>query len=110
MSFDLEALFDAHHDALYGYIVRLVGDPELAADAAQEAFVRLSQRPPHDTSNLKAWLYTVATNFAFDTIKIARRRGEILTAAPDGAPSGSWSTTTCTATASWMNCSKRWSA
>ncbi len=88
MSLDLEALFDAHHDPLYGYLVRLVGDAELAADAAQEAFVRLSQRPPRDTSNVKAWLYTVATNFAFDTLKVARRRAEILTAAPDSAPTG----------------------
>ncbi|MCZ6858054.1 MAG: sigma-70 family RNA polymerase sigma factor [Gemmatimonadetes bacterium] len=86
MNIDLAAIFDAHHAGLYRYLVRLVGDPDLAADAAQEAFLRLSQRPPHTTQNLRAWLYTVATNYAFDTIKVARRRAEILQETPDQAP------------------------
>lgn len=86
MNIDLAAIFDTHHVGLYRYLVRLVGDPDLAADAAQEAFLRLSQRPPHTTQNLKAWLYTVATNYAFDTIKVARRRAEILQKTPDQAP------------------------
>ena len=38
MSLDLEALFDTHHDPLYGYLVRLVGDAELAADSILDAF------------------------------------------------------------------------
>ncbi len=86
MNIDLAAIFDTHHAGLYRYLVRLVGDPDLAADAAQEAFLRLSQRPPHTTQNLRAWLYTVATNYAFDTIKVARRRAEILQETPDQAP------------------------
>ena len=90
MNIDLEATFDAHHDVLYRYLVRLTGDQDLAADAAQEAFLRLTQRPPRDLSNLRAWLYTVATNYAFDTIKVARRRSEILEQSPDRAPVSEW--------------------
>ena len=86
MNIDLEATFDAHHDVLYRYLVRMTGDQDLAADAAQEAFLRLAQRPPRDHTNLRAWLYTVATNYAFDTIKVARRRSEILEQSPDRAP------------------------
>ncbi len=86
MKIDLETTFDAHHAGLYRYLVCLVGDPDLAADAAQEAFLRLSQRPPRTTENLRAWLYTVATNYAYDTLKVARRRTAILQEAPEQAP------------------------
>ncbi len=83
---DLETAFDAYHDSLYRYVVRLVGDAELAADAAQEAFLRLAERPPRTFDNLKAWLYTVATNYAFDTLKVSRRRSAILSGSPFRAP------------------------
>lgn len=88
MTIDLEATFDAYHDGLHRYLVRLVGDPDLAADAAQEAFLRLAQRPPRSLDNLKAWLFTVGTNYAFDTLKVARRRGAILQESPDRMPVG----------------------
>ena len=85
---NLETAFDAYHESLHRYLVRLVGDQDLAADAAQEAFLRLAQRPPRSFDNLKAWLYTVATNYAFDTLKVARRRSAILAASPQRAPAG----------------------
>jgi RNA polymerase sigma-70 factor (ECF subfamily) len=88
LTIDLEATFDAYHDGLHRYLVRLVGDPDLAADAAQEAFLRLAQRPPRSLDNLKAWLFTVGTNYAFDTLKVARRRGAILQESPDRTPVG----------------------
>ena len=54
-------LFDTHFRPLYRYLDRLSGEPELAADLAQEAFVRLYQRgSPPDAPG--AWLVTVATN------------------------------------------------
>ena len=37
-------LFQAHFHRLYRYLDRLSGEPELAADLAQEAFVRLYRR------------------------------------------------------------------
>ncbi len=54
-------VFEARFDSLYRYLDRLSGDPALAADLAQEAFVRLFRRGsmPRDES---AWLATVATN------------------------------------------------
>ena len=85
---NLEAAFDEYHDALHRYVMRLIGDPDLAADAAQEAFLRLAQRPPRNFDNLKAWLYTVATNYAYDSLKVARRRAAILEESPDRATIG----------------------
>jgi RNA polymerase sigma factor (sigma-70 family) len=58
---DAGRLFEEHHGALYRYLVRLTGDAETAADAAQETFVRLVERRPRD-EQLRAWLYKVATN------------------------------------------------
>ena len=68
-----------HRDELIAYVARLSGDPELARDAAQEAFARFADRPPADHQNLRAWLYTVATNHALDVMKTARRRADLLT-------------------------------
>jgi RNA polymerase sigma-70 factor (ECF subfamily) len=65
-----EAAFRRHHAALHRYLVRLTGDGELAADAAQEAFVRLlDQDPP--PSEIRPWLFRVAVNVVRD---VARKR------------------------------------
>jgi RNA polymerase sigma-70 factor (ECF subfamily) len=70
---DPEAVFAQHHPALHRYLARLTGDPELADDAAQEAFVRLLERqPPPDEP--RPWLFRVATNLVRDSARTARRR------------------------------------
>jgi RNA polymerase sigma-70 factor (ECF subfamily) len=63
---DSDGLFAEYKDGLVRYLTRLTGDPELAQDAAQESFLRMLQRPPSRKDNLRAWLYTVATNVARD--------------------------------------------
>ncbi len=80
-------LFNEHYDALYRYLVRLTGDPDLAADAAQEAFVRLVERPPQDR-HLRAWLFAVATNVVRDSARARARWMKLLSASPDRAPLG----------------------
>jgi RNA polymerase sigma factor (sigma-70 family) len=70
---DAEALFALHYQPLQRYLVRFTGDPELAADVAQEAFVRLLERPPR-AETARAWLYRVATNLARDHARNSSRR------------------------------------
>ncbi len=70
---DAKVLFEEHYDDLLRYLTRYTGDPEEAADAAQEAYARLVTRPPAGTHNLRAWLFTVATNVVRDNWKRARR-------------------------------------
>lgn len=77
-----DALYEAHRPALVRYLARFAGDPELAEDAAQEAFVRLAERPPGSDANLRAWLFTVATRIAVDQARSRRRRDALLEAAP----------------------------
>lgn len=83
---DAERLFREHHPALLRYLVRLTGDPDSAADAAQEAFARLIERPPPQVE--RAWLYKVATNAALERARSDGRRLRLLQAAPDRAPVG----------------------
>ena len=73
-------LFHAHFARLYRYLDRLSGDPDLAADLAQDALVRLYQRgsPPDVPA---AWLITVATNLFRNARGPHSRRRRLLTAA-----------------------------
>lgn len=84
---DVESLFTDHYAGLFRYLVRLTGDPDLAADVAQETFVRLVERKP-DNNGIRAWLYRVATNIVRDESRVRRRRVELLQEAPDRVPHG----------------------
>jgi RNA polymerase sigma factor (sigma-70 family) len=75
-------LFENHHDALYRYLVRLCGDPDLAADAAQESFVRLLAAPATQAIE-RAWLFTVATNYLLDRQRASERHGRLASAGND---------------------------
>ncbi len=75
---ELEALHAEHHDALVRYLTRYSGDSDLAQDAAQEAFIRLVERPPRDPSGVRAWLFTVATNRVRDRMRASRRHDALL--------------------------------
>lgn len=68
------ALFTLHHPPLERYLSRLTGDPDLAADIAQEAFVRLLERRPSREA-ARPWLFRVATNLVRDRARQTKRRG-----------------------------------
>ncbi len=78
-------LYDAQYPRLFQYLDRLSGDPELAADVAQEAFVRLFTRGAMPEQS-GAWLVTVATNLLRDEARRTSRRRRLLEAAPDAVP------------------------
>jgi len=59
---DAEALFTRHQAALVRYLLRYTGDPDAAADAAQDTYLALIERPPDSDANVRAWLFAVATN------------------------------------------------
>lgn len=86
-SFDAQfrVLYRLRHAELFRLIDRSYGDAALAADVAQEAFVRLYRRGamPDD---VRAWLGAVALNLARDERRRAARRLRLLgTRAPDVA-------------------------
>ena len=73
-------LFRAHHARLYRYLQRLSGEPELAADLVQEAFVRLYRRGSLPDAP-EAWLISVALNLLRNASSTRSRRRRLLTAA-----------------------------
>jgi RNA polymerase sigma-70 factor, ECF subfamily len=73
-------LFDAHFNRIYRYLNRLSGDPELAADVAQEAFIKLFRRGSLPTSP-EAWLISVAMNLLRNAKSTQSRRLKLLTPA-----------------------------
>jgi RNA polymerase sigma factor (sigma-70 family) len=85
---DAERLFDEHSQSLYRYLVRFAGDADLAADAVQDAFLRLVERPPPDGTFVRAWLFKVATNVAVEASRTRSRRTRLLAASPARAPVG----------------------
>ena len=70
----VEELFAKHHNEIYAYLVRMLRDPELAADLTQDAFVKAYRN--YDTlekpENARAWLYQIAHRVALDELR--RRR------------------------------------
>ncbi len=63
-----------HQDFVYGAALRVVRNPTLAEDVAQEAFVRAYKALPdfRQESQLRSWLYRIATNLALNAV--TRRR------------------------------------
>lgn len=73
--------------SLFRYTLRLTGDADRAADIVQTAFMRLVERPPRD-ERIRAWLFRVATNTAFDQKRTLQRHARLLHALPAGASTG----------------------
>jgi RNA polymerase sigma-70 factor (ECF subfamily) len=72
----VEELFAKHHGEIYAYLIRMLRDPELAADLTQDSFVKAYRA--YDSlekpENARAWLYQIAHRVALDHI----RRGTIV--------------------------------
>jgi len=73
---EFEDAFLTHYEGVYRLLFRLMGSPEEAADLAQETFLRLYRQrfPRWREHNLRAWLYRVATNLAYNALRGRSRR------------------------------------
>lgn len=67
---------DAHYASIFRYLDRLSGDPDLAADIVQEAFVRLFRRGTLPDKPDR-WLVTVALNLFRNERSTAGRRARL---------------------------------
>ena len=83
-----EALVSRYRSAVYGFLVRAVGDRARAEDLTQEAWLRVISAAPRweERARFRTWLFTVARNLAVDE---SRRRFSSGPAVPlDGPPGG----------------------
>jgi RNA polymerase sigma-70 factor (ECF subfamily) len=67
----VETLFAKHQTEIYAYLLRMMRDPEMAADMTQDAFIKAYKN--YDTlekpENARAWLYQIAHRVALDEIR-----------------------------------------
>ena len=72
----LEVLLDRHVDYVHAVCRRVLGNPEDALDAAQEALIAVARRIGSfdGRAQFTTWLYRVATNAALDEVRRRRRR------------------------------------
>jgi RNA polymerase sigma-70 factor (ECF subfamily) len=64
-------LYDRYESRIYNFCNRLLGSPDDAADATQDAFLKVLQRLPKLEGrelNFSAYLYTAARNASYDMI------------------------------------------
>jgi RNA polymerase sigma-70 factor (ECF subfamily) len=66
-----EALLDRYRGPLVGYFSRMLQDPAMAEDLAQETFLRVYQARERYEPDAKftTWLYRIATNLALNAIR-----------------------------------------
>jgi RNA polymerase sigma-70 factor (ECF subfamily) len=71
---ELEALYDAHAEALFRFLLMLTGSDADARDLVQEVFVRIARNPKSlaRAAHVRAFLLRSARNAAYD---LFRRRG-----------------------------------
>lgn len=67
----VEGLFAKHHGEIFAYLVRMLRDPDLAADLTQDAFIKAYRAYPslQKDENARAWLYQIAHRVALDEIR-----------------------------------------
>ncbi len=70
----IEQLFALHHGEIYAYIYRMVRDADVAADFAQDTFIKAykAQGSLEDRAKARAWLYQIAHRVVLDEMR--RRR------------------------------------
>lgn len=67
----VEELFARHQAEIYAYLLRMMRDPEVAADMTQDAFVKAyrNYETLEKPENARAWLYQIAHRVALDEIR-----------------------------------------
>jgi RNA polymerase sigma-70 factor (ECF subfamily) len=71
-----ETVLEAHHAEIYRYLVRLTSRSSEADDLSQETFLRAyrAYRALTPDANVRAWLFTIATNLARNHFRNEKRR------------------------------------
>lgn len=66
-----------YQDLAFTVAYRIMGDPDSAADAAQDAFINAYQKlDSFKGGNFKAWLMRIVTNKCYDMLKSAKYKRE----------------------------------
>ncbi len=68
-----------YKDALTNYLNMMIGNYDVAADLAQETFLRVYRNISRYSNiyQFSTWLYRIATNLAIDEMRYRKRRGQV---------------------------------
>lgn len=68
---DFERLFAEFSGPIYNYALHMIGDPDRAADIAQDTFIKAYRKLDTltDASSVRSWIYRIATNTAIDAMR-----------------------------------------
>lgn len=69
-------VYRRYQKRIYGYCLARSLDPESAADATQEVFMKLLRSEPGTIGSPRAWLFTIARNVVIDVIRKRARTPE----------------------------------
>ena len=73
----INLLYENYADSLYGVILKVINDEELAQDVLQETFVKVwknSKKYDSKKAKLFTWLYRIAKNTAIDKLRSYNNR------------------------------------
>lgn len=70
-----QELFERHHRRVYGLVLRLAGNIDVAQDLTQEVFIQLwsALKSFRGESKFSTWLHTVATRVAISELRKQKR-------------------------------------
>lgn len=79
---DLEAfeyILSFYEKAIYNYCLRILKNPHNAKDVTQETFIKVytNRKFIDPEKNIKTWIFTIATNTAYDFLRGEKRKNEI---------------------------------
>jgi len=86
----LRELIKKHQGAVYGTIVKMLGDPVEAQDLAQQVFVRLYRVAAgyRATAQFKTWMFTIVRNLVFNEHRRRSRATLVPLYSPENESSG----------------------
>lgn len=71
-------LYERYADAVYGYCLRRLSDPEQAADTTAEVFTRaLATIGSFRGSSFRSWVFTIARNAVIDRYRVRKPVAEL---------------------------------
>ncbi|MBT8324965.1 MAG: sigma-70 family RNA polymerase sigma factor [Winogradskyella sp.] len=76
-SYALNLLYEYYSDSLYGVILKVTKNEEIAEDALQETFIKVwknANRYDPDKAKLFTWLFRIARNTAIDKLRSFNNR------------------------------------
>lgn len=65
----VEQAYAIYGQPLLHYLQKMVGNQEIAEDLLQDLWVRTLNNPLKNSNSLRSYLYTIATNLAFDYLR-----------------------------------------